>query len=281
MSASMLLSLAIGSSCGRDAVQLDPMYAQDHLNYLCMNYTRATPLPCAPAVQGWTPRWYRGDPARGAPAGAAVPRFTIFAWWPPNEPDFAAYADAGFNLGLTQNYLGSYCRKKVAAHGPNVSVSHDELFDANVDASTAFAKLGVLAIFDTGNDCNNQTGRAATVAYGNRTGGVIEGHVNITARAEPNPSTYWTGQRAQSKGQTIPELEYITSELTRRNVAAQFGGILLHDDTLTQTGADISSVAWLKAHAPWFVPLVNQVGGVSGPQTLYAEIAVSIVSRRG
>ena len=233
---------------------LDPAYAPDHQNYLCMNYTRATPLPCQDTSQGWRPRWFDKQ---------GRPRFIVYAWWPPATPDFAAYADAGFNLALTGNALGGYCAHK----GLNSTVTHDELFDANVAASVALAKHGILTVFNTDNDCNEQLDRSPTVAYGNATGGLVEGFVNLTAKA-PGPF-HWTGQVARSKGQTVPELEYITAELTRRSVAEHFAAIQIHDDTLTQTGATIAAAAWLKAHAPWLVPLVNQVGGNSGPQTLH------------
>jgi len=52
------------------------------------------------------------------------------------------------------------------------------------------------------------------VAYGNATGGVIEGFVNITSRAAGD-GEHWTGQVARSKGTTVPELAYITTELRR------------------------------------------------------------------
>ena len=41
---------------------------------------------------------------------------------------------------------------------------------------------------------------------------------------------------------------------------SQFAAIQVHDDTLTQTGATIKAAAYLKAHAPWMVPIVNQAG---------------------
>ena len=48
--------------------------------------------------------------------------------------------------------------------------------------------------------------------------------------------------------------------MPRRGVDAQFAAIQVHDDTLTQTGATIKAAAYLKAHAPWMVPIVNQAG---------------------
>ena len=50
---------------------------------------------------------------------------------------------------------------------------------------------------------------------------------------------------------------------------SQFAAIQAHDDTLTQTGATLKAAAYLRAHAPWLVPIVNEVGGNSGPQTLH------------
>ena len=158
-------------------------------------------------------------------------------WWPPATPDFGAYADAGFNLALTGNALGGLCQRR----GPNATVTrerlsnsnlnpspnpslnpspspnqvtHDELFDANVAASDALSALGILTVFNTDNDCNAQLARSPTVAYGNATGGVIEGFVNITSRAAGD-GEHWTGQVARSKGTTVPELAYISTELRR------------------------------------------------------------------
>ncbi len=250
-----LLATLAAASCRQRVPNLHPMYAEDHLNYLCMNYTRPTPLPCRKVADDWKPRW--GGGGTGKPS-----RFIIYAWWPPLPADFEAYANAGFNLALTGNAIGEYCYRK----GANSTVTHDELFEVNVATSDALAKLGVLTVFDTDNMCNAQLYRAATVAYGNATGGIVEGKTNITARAPGLPAD--SQPRPISKGHTIPELSYITSELARRNKIDQFGGIQMHDDTLTQTGETISSVAWLREHANSFVPFVNQVGGASGPQTL-------------
>jgi hypothetical protein len=50
----------------------------------------------------------------------------------------------------------------------------------------------------------------------------------------------------------------------------------VHDDTLTQTGATIKAAAYLRAHAPWMVPIVNEVGGNSGPQTLILSLSLSL-----
>lgn len=251
--AALALAAAVAGppSCG-GGVRLDASYAPDHRNYLCMNYTRPTPLPCKPVASGWQPRWL--DRPR--------PAFVIYAWWPPVPQDFGAYAAAGFNMALTGNWLGEYC----AAKGAGAGVTFDELFDENVAASDALARLGLLTVFNTDNMCNAQLERAGSVAYGNRTGGIVEAHVNLTARAAPAGGD---GSSIASKGHTVPELEYIASELQKRGVAEQFGAIQLHDDTVVQSGQTIAAAEWLKAHAPWLVPIVNQVGGNSGPQTLH------------
>ena len=106
-----------GATTCSQPVALDSSYAPDHRNYLCMNYTRPTPLPCRDSAQGWAPRWFDGN---------GRPRFIIYAWWPPATPDFGAYADAGFNLALTENALGGLCQRKAEA-SPNATVTRDEL----------------------------------------------------------------------------------------------------------------------------------------------------------
>ena len=67
---------------------LDAQYAPDHLNYLCANWTRSTPLPCADAASRWDAKWFNEE----------TKRFIVTAWWPPNPADFVALADAGFNV---------------------------------------------------------------------------------------------------------------------------------------------------------------------------------------
>lgn len=65
-----LLFPSHGATCSQ-SVALDPSYAPDHQNYLCMNYTRPTPLPCRDSAQGWAPRWFDGK---------GRPRFIIYAY---------------------------------------------------------------------------------------------------------------------------------------------------------------------------------------------------------
>ena len=67
----LLLSHAPGASagCSGSAPLLDleleaAGYAADHLNYICTNWTRPTPLPCKPAVDSWKPRWTAGATVR-------------------------------------------------------------------------------------------------------------------------------------------------------------------------------------------------------------------------
>ena len=239
---------------------LHESYAPDHLNYLCLNYTRPTPLPCAAATDKYKPLWIDQKTGRR--------RFIIYAWWPPNPPDFEAYAKAGFNMALTGNFLAAYCERR----GENASVTHDDLFQANMDASDALAKLGILTVFNTDNMCNRQMLLSPTQAYGNVTGtgehGVlIEGHVNLTAKA---PGFLLpAGKRVISKGQSVPELQWITGELAKHSRLEQFAGIQMADDTVVQNGREDTSAAWLQQHAPTFLPFVNQVSGTSAPQSLY------------
>jgi hypothetical protein len=150
---SLFAASAPSRGCTRDVPSLDPMYSADHLNYLCMNYTRPTPLPCRPVVEAWQPRWWN----RGADK---PPRFAIYSWWPPVPADFSKYADAGFNLALTGNAVGAFCDRQ----GVNASVTHDQVFDAIVDASDDLARLGVLTVFNTDNTCNAQLLRGKTLA---------------------------------------------------------------------------------------------------------------------
>ena len=118
--------------------------------------------------------------------------------------------------------------------------------------SNTFAKRGILTVFNTGNACNKQLALSPTVAYGNKTGGTIEGHTNINAKGPG--ATRKEGDRAYTKGQTVPELQYITSELQKRGVLDQFAGIQMHDDTEVQTGETIDGANWLHEHAKSFVP---------------------------
>ena len=58
-------------------------------------------------------------------------RLATNRWWPPATPDFGAYADAGFNLALTENALGGLCQRK----GPNGTVTHEELSNPSPSSS--------------------------------------------------------------------------------------------------------------------------------------------------
>jgi hypothetical protein len=257
----LLVGVAAVSHTCHAPVELDESYAPDHLNFLCMNYTRPVPLPCRKAHEAWKPRWFNGS----------RPRFIIYSWWPPGPDEgpcrncsIDAYAEAGFNLVLSAAYGRLACPSD-----SNASTTHDMIFDALIQGAEEFSERGVMSIFDMENECKDSL---VTQAFGNKTGGIVEIHSNITARAasghlyngsDPVASRVW------SKGRTVPELEYITAELKRRGVAELFAGIQMHDDTLTQTGETIAGAEWLRAHSPELVPIVNQVSGNSGPQTLY------------
>eukprot|EP01043_Picozoa_sp_COSAG02_P019481 COSAG02_NODE_940_length_15773_cov_5.301263_8_plen_1082_part_00 len=263
----LLRVLRLHATCtgGGAPFGLDTSYAPDHANYLCTNWTRPTPLPCRDAADGWAPKW--------VDATTKKKKFVIFAWWPPLPADFAAYAEAGFNLALTGAMAAEYCSRNEHLHGPSWSVSHDEMFEAILDGADKLARLGVLSVFETENGCNSPLLAGPTVAYGNATGGVIIGSTNITSKTNRAPLK---DLNLKSRGQTVPEMRWVTSEWARRNVSQQFAGVFLHDDTVTQTGRDIGLAAWLKTHHPDVVPLVNQQMGNSGPETLYrSELFVS------
>ena len=131
-----------------------------------------------------------------------------------------------------------------------------------------------------GNSCNEQLFKQLqkphpTVAFGNATGGLLRGGTNLTSGLGSPGGPTWFDYPLDfnsipfSRGSSIPELKWITQELRRRGKLEQFAGIFVRDDTLTQSGVDIAATEWLKANEPSFVPLVNQVGGATGPQTLY------------
>ena len=261
ISLGFVLSAASPSCARRADMALNSMYSEDHLNYLCMNYSRPTPLPCRPVIEKWKPRWWDGEKRKR--------KFVIYAWWPPAPEELEAYAEAGFNMALTGNMIAAYCEAKDGGKSP---VSMDELFEANIKYSDELARLGIMTVFDTDHGCNAQIyASGGPYAYGNATGGIVELRSNITALAPNSPymKAPWPGTsrgRPKSHGQTIPELEYITDELARRGKLEHFAGIFVHDDTLLQTGETVSSTAWLMEHSPSFLPFVNQVA--PGPQTL-------------
>ena len=68
----ILFQALAAASCFTSDAPLDPRYAPDHQNYLCMNYTRATPLPCKQAADSWTPfcaflEYWEACPTGGLP----------------------------------------------------------------------------------------------------------------------------------------------------------------------------------------------------------------------
>ena len=64
MMATLVIGAGLGGvpaarqTCGATGpFALDSQYAPDHLNYLCTNWTRSTPLPCDDAASHWDARW--------------------------------------------------------------------------------------------------------------------------------------------------------------------------------------------------------------------------------
>jgi hypothetical protein len=172
--------------------------------------------------------------------------------------------------------------------------------------SALLAARGVLSVFPYGaNPLPHEQLPAETMAYGNRTGGVVGGNTNLCAPtckltrpaaalgsvrefAETSAETSacdvcgrttksfqnsfngdWKLGRVRSFMYTVPEVEYMLEEFERRNITRRWGGVFMHDDTVTQT-AWVQDVAdYLQQRAPWLVPIVNQQMGNSGPETLY------------
>jgi hypothetical protein len=229
------------------------------LNYICTNWTRPTPLPCKPAVDSWQPRWGK--------------KFMVFSWWPPLPSDYEAYADAGFNLALLRgdtwvNKAQEAAYAESESKGKAWRATHDGLFEAILAESGQAAEHGIMSVFTQVNLAPEQE-PMATQAYGNRTGGVIQGNTNITTHSfQTSKNRFDTGD-VRSWMSTIPETEYLLSELERRNISHRFGGLFLHDDTVTQVSYVEKVTEYLHEHAPWMIPIVNQVTGNSAPETLY------------
>ena len=135
--------------------------------------------------------------------------------------------------------------KQPGKEGHAAALLPPEQLDTIVEASKKLARLGILSVFSAGNGCNVQLQNASTIAFGNRTGGLVPGYTNITNKAPDAwpPQQQWTGQRAIGKGATVPELEYIVPELLARNVSDNFGGVFLRDDTETEFNSVISAAA--------------------------------------
>ena len=225
----LLLSHAPGASagCSGSAPLLDleleaAGYAADHLNYICTNWTRPTPLPCKPAVDSWKPRWGK--------------RFAVFSWWQPLPSDYEAYADAGFNVALLRGdtWVNRAQEEAYAAgRGPEWRVTHDGLFEALMEESGLAAEHGIMSVFSQVNLAPEQKPKA-TQAYGNRTGGVVQGNTNITMHSFQTAKDGFDTGDVRAYMTTVPEVEYLLSELERRNISQRFGGLFLHDDTVTQ-----------------------------------------------
>ena len=250
---------AAGAGCGASdsALLLDLQleaagYAEDHLNYLCSNWTRPTPLPCTPAVDSWQPRWGK--------------RFMIFSWFQPLPSDYEAYADAGFNIALTRG--DTWLDHMSDIHGTNWHATHDGMFDALVNESRQLADHGVLSVFARGPLTPLQMPRD-TVAYGNATGGIVQGSTNLTTHTLGGDKNHFDTGDVSAWATTVPEVKWMLSEFARRNISHQFGGIFLHDDTVTQVRPVVAMATYLQEHAPWLIPIVNNVGGNSAPQSLY------------
>ena len=58
-------------------------------------------------------------------------------------------------------------------------------------------------------------------------------------------------------------------EFHKRNISHRWGGLFLHDDTVTQESYVIRVSECLSQNAPWMIPVVNEQMGNSGPETLY------------
>ena len=169
-------------------------YAADHLNYLCTNWTRPTPLPCRPAVQKWQPRWGK--------------RFMIFSWWPPLPSDYEAYAAAGFNIALLRGDTWVNRAQEQAyaeGNGREWHATHDGLFEALMEESRLLATQGVYSVFTQVNLAPDQKPRT-TQAYGNRTGGVQQGETNITNHAFQTAKGGFDTGDVRAYMTTIPEV---------------------------------------------------------------------------
>jgi hypothetical protein len=193
-----LAGYVLGSGCSRGQQLLDldleaAGYAADHLNYLCTNWTRPTPLPCKKAVDSWQPQWGK--------------RFMIFSWWPPLPADYAAYAEAGFNLALLRGDTWANRAQEQAyaeGRGPEWHATHDGLFEAVMEESGQLAAQGVMSVFSQVNFAPDQKPRA-TQAYGNRTGGVVQGNTNLTKHSFQSWTNEFDTGSVRSYMSTIPE----------------------------------------------------------------------------
>ena len=154
------------------------------------------------------------------------------------------------------------------AAGKAWHATHDGLFDAVMAESAQLASLGIYSVFSQVNLAPDQKPRA-TQAYGNRTGGVVQGNTNLTHKSFQSATAGFDTGDARSYMQTVPEVEYLLAELERRNASRRFGGLFLHDDTVTQVSYVVRVTQYLRKHAPWLIPIVNQVSGNSGPAELY------------
>jgi hypothetical protein len=195
----------------------------------------------------------------------------IFSWWQPLPSDYEAYAEAGFNIALLRG--DTWVNKAQTAayregHGKEWHATHDGLFEAVLEESNQLAEHGVMSVFSQVNLAPDQKPRD-TQAYGNRTGGVIQGNTNLTTKSFQSSKNGFDTGDVRSYMSTIPEIKYLISELEKRNMSKHFAGVFLHDDTVTQVSYVVKMAEYLQEHAPWLIPIVNQVSGNSAPETLY------------
>ena len=139
-----------------------------------------------------------------------------------------------------------------------------------MEESELLAKLGVYSVFNQVNMDGPDQAPRMTQAYGNRTGGVQQGNTNLTkAHAFQTATDRFDTGDYRAWMTTLPEIEYLLSELDRRNISQRFGGLFLHDDTVAQVSYVVNAADFLQKQAPWLIPIVNQVSGNSAPETLY------------
>ena len=83
-------------------------------------------------------------------------------------------------------------------------------------------------------------------AYGNRTGGVIQGNTNLTTKSFQSAKNGFDTGDVYAYMTTIPEVQYLLSELEKRNMSQHFAGLFLHDDTVTQVSYVVKVADYLQ-----------------------------------
>ena len=114
-----------------------------------------------------------------------------------------------------------YTDREAAAHGPGWRATHDGMFEESVRQSALLSELGVLSVFSSGtNPIPHERLPSATIAYGNRTGGVIGGNTNLTTKSFQNSfNGDWSLGRVRSFMYSVPEVDYMLEEFERRNIS--------------------------------------------------------------